>query len=130
MGEVVEVLRALADPVRWRLMELLHERGETCVCELVDALEATQSNISAHLRVLRQVGLVRSEKHGKWVFYALHTERAAEVISAVRGVLDPATAAADRPADALYQTCCSTTAPFSRAEAEAMVAGKGACGGC
>ena len=66
METPIERLKALADPVRLRLLQVLHDRGETCVCELVAELGTTQPNISTHLRLLRAAGLVDSHKVGKW----------------------------------------------------------------
>ncbi|MBI2891603.1 MAG: winged helix-turn-helix transcriptional regulator [Nitrospirae bacterium] len=68
----VEALQSLADPTRLRIVRLLADsRKELCVCELVDALESPQYNVSRHLRVLRQAGLVTERKEGRWVYYGL-----------------------------------------------------------
>lgn len=69
-----EQLKALADGNRLRIVGLLAERGEVCVCEVLAALGTTQANISSHLRVLRTTGLIRGRKVGKWVFYGLERE--------------------------------------------------------
>jgi ArsR family transcriptional regulator len=66
----VEGLRAMAEPIRWRIIELLAEE-ELCVCHLVELLEAPQSLVSHHLRALRQAGLVESEKFSYWTYYRL-----------------------------------------------------------
>ena len=65
------VLKALGDPVRLRLMSLVasHEGGEACVCDLTGAFDVTQPTISHHLRVLREAGLIGSERRGTWVYY-------------------------------------------------------------
>ncbi len=68
-GEV-EVLKAVADPCRFRILKLLKE-GELCVCEIMVALERRQSSTSHHLSVLREGGLVRERKDGKWSYYRL-----------------------------------------------------------
>jgi ArsR family transcriptional regulator len=61
---------ALADPTRLGILErLLH--GERCVCELTGALDAAQSRLSFHLRVLREAGLIRARKAGRWIYYSL-----------------------------------------------------------
>jgi ArsR family transcriptional regulator len=66
-------LRALADPMRQRIVELL--AGEQlCTCHLVAELGATQSNISNHLRVLREAGLVASEQAGRYAYHRLLPE--------------------------------------------------------
>lgn len=118
MDDLAMVLKAMGDPTRWRLLSLLHERGEMCVCELLDEVEGTQSNLSMHLRLLHNAGLVRREKVGKFVFYSLDPAVVEELLTALRAGLDPATAGADRPADAIYSVCCGPNVPLSRAEAE------------
>ena len=62
--------QAIADPTRVRILAaLLH--SELCVCELVDALEVSQSTLSSHLQVLRQTGMVSTRKEGRWIYYSL-----------------------------------------------------------
>ncbi len=68
---VAPLLKAMADPVRLRLMSLVlaHEGAEACVCDLLPAFELSQPTISHHLKVLHDVGLLDREKRGVWVFY-------------------------------------------------------------
>ena len=68
---VAPMLKALADPVRLRLMSLIasHEGGEACVCELTPAFAVSAPTISHHLRVLHQAGLVDRERRATWVYY-------------------------------------------------------------
>jgi ArsR family transcriptional regulator len=67
-------LRALADPIRRRIVELL--AGEQlCTCHLVEELGATQSNVSNHLRVLREAGLIASEQAGRYAYHRLLPDR-------------------------------------------------------
>ena len=61
---------ALSDETRLRLIALLSE-GEQCVCDLTDALQAAQSRLSFHLKVLKEAGLVTDRKDGRWVYYTL-----------------------------------------------------------
>lgn len=66
-------LRAVAEPLRWRILMLLaHE--ELCVCHLVEALDAPQSLISHHLRVLRDAGLVDTDRFRYWTYYRLRPQ--------------------------------------------------------
>lgn len=65
-------LRAVAEPLRWRILALLGQE-ELCVCHLVEALDAPQSLISHHLRVLRDAGLVESERYRYWTYYRRRT---------------------------------------------------------
>ena len=65
------LLKAIADPVRLRLMSMIlsHKGGEACVCDLNDAFDLSQPTISHHLKVLHQAGLLDREKRGTWVYY-------------------------------------------------------------
>jgi ArsR family transcriptional regulator len=73
---VAPQLKALADPVRLRLMSLVasHPGGEACVCDLNDAFDLTQPTISHHLKVLHEAGLLDREKRGVWVYYRARAE--------------------------------------------------------
>lgn len=62
--------RALGDETRLRILEQLGE-GEQCVCDLTDALAAGQSLMSFHLKTLKDAGLLRDRRQGRWVYYAL-----------------------------------------------------------
>jgi ArsR family transcriptional regulator len=85
--------KALGDPVRLRLLSLIssHEGGQVCVCDLTGAFDLTAPTISHHLKVLKDIGLVTSERRGTWVYY--RAERAAlDLLSAVLSVTEPAAA--------------------------------------
>lgn len=73
MESAVAFAKAFADPSRLRILALLRKH-ELCVCELSDALELSQSTLSTHLAVLRDSGVVRTRKDGKWIYYALTPE--------------------------------------------------------
>lgn len=77
---------ALSDASRLRLLGMLR-RGETCVCDLVDGMEAPQPAVSRHLAVLRRAGLVRARREGIWMHYAL-TEPAHGLHRALLACLD------------------------------------------
>jgi ArsR family transcriptional regulator len=70
---LAQVFKALGDPVRLRLVSMIgaHQGGEVCVCELTTAFELTQPTISHHLKVLRDAGIIDSERRGTWVYYWL-----------------------------------------------------------
>jgi len=70
---MAQVFKALGDPVRLRLVSLIgaHQGGEVCVCELTEAFDLTQPTISHHLKVLREAGIITSERRGTWVYYRL-----------------------------------------------------------
>jgi ArsR family transcriptional regulator len=67
--DISEVLKALADKNRIRILNLLHERT-LCVCELEDILDLNQSNLSRHLATLRHAGIVTTEKKSLFTYYS------------------------------------------------------------
>jgi ArsR family transcriptional regulator, arsenate/arsenite/antimonite-responsive transcriptional repressor len=73
--QVAPLLKALADPVRLRLMSLVasHPGGEACVCDLTGAFDLSQPTISHHLKVLHESGLMDRDKRGVWVYYRART---------------------------------------------------------
>jgi ArsR family transcriptional regulator len=70
------VFKALSDPIRLRLLSLIasHETGEACVCDLTPHFNVSEPTISHHLKVLRESGLVTSERRASWVYYRLVPE--------------------------------------------------------
>jgi ArsR family transcriptional regulator len=74
----IELFHALSDETRLEIIELLR-KGERCVCELTDSLDAAQSRLSFHLRVLKDAGIVRDRKDGRWVHYELDPDAFEEV---------------------------------------------------
>lgn len=68
-------LKALADPVRLRLLSEVASRpgGEACVCDISGPIRLSQSTISHHLKVLREAGLVTSDRRGTWVYYRVNS---------------------------------------------------------
>lgn len=81
------LIKALADPVRLRLLSLVasHDGGEACVCDLNDAFELSQPTISHHLKVLHDAGLLDRSKRGVWVYYAVRREALAGVATLLDG---------------------------------------------
>jgi ArsR family transcriptional regulator, arsenate/arsenite/antimonite-responsive transcriptional repressor len=76
MRELIALGQAMVDPTRVRIIAALR-RGELCVCELVDALEISQSTLSGHLQVLRRTGMVTIKKEGRWIYYSLADRKTA-----------------------------------------------------
>ena len=69
--EIAAAFKAIGHPVRLRILNLLARRKEPlCVCHIEERFALAQPTISHHLRVLRQAGLVNSERKGTWVYYA------------------------------------------------------------
>ena len=72
------VFRALCDPNRLRVLELLRS-GEKCACVLLSELNISQSTLSHHMKILVEAGVVRAWKEGKWMHYALDGEGVTQV---------------------------------------------------
>jgi ArsR family transcriptional regulator len=86
-ARAVDLFHALSDETRLEIVELLR-KGERCVCELTDSIGAAQSRLSFHLRVLRDAGIVRDRKDGRWVYYELEPD-AFEEIEVLVGAMKP-----------------------------------------
>jgi ArsR family transcriptional regulator len=79
------VAKALGDPVRLTLLDVLRRHaGKVCVCELVPLFDQSQSTISHHLKVLRDAGLVGSERQGLWAYYYVVDDRLRELAAWLR----------------------------------------------
>jgi len=82
---LLPLFKGLSDPVRLRIVHLLVQRGELCVCHLTDALALPQSTISRHLNTLKNASLVEAERRGQWVYYRMqdgsaHVDAISELI--------------------------------------------------
>ncbi|SEK32483.1 ArsR/SmtB family transcription factor [Nonomuraea pusilla] len=75
-AELATLLKAVADPVRLRLLSMIgsHPGGEACVCDLTGVFDLTAPTISHHLKVLRTAGLIDGERRGTWVYYRIIPE--------------------------------------------------------
>jgi ArsR family transcriptional regulator, arsenate/arsenite/antimonite-responsive transcriptional repressor len=91
---VAEILRVLADPTRAAIIEAL-AAGPACTCHLVADLGLAQSNVSNHLRALRQAGLVAREPHGRFTYYRLLPDTLAATSAHLAGLADRARSTAD-----------------------------------
>lgn len=81
------VIKAMAHPTRLFIVEEL-SRGERCVCELTDMIDADVSTVSKHLTVLKHAGIVRDDKRGAQVYYRLEMPCVLGFFSCVRSVLE------------------------------------------
>ena len=71
MNDLVILFKALSDETRLRIIKLL-EQGELCVCDITAALEMVQPKVSFHLSALKEAGLIKDRKSGKWIHYSLN----------------------------------------------------------
>lgn len=93
-------LRALADPLRVQIVELLAEE-QLCVCHLTDELDVAQPLVSHHLRVLREAGLVEGERWRYWTYYRLRSDVLRSLVDHLGDL-----AARAPSADAARRPCC------------------------
>jgi DNA-binding transcriptional ArsR family regulator len=84
----VRLLAALADPTRLAIVRQLADDDETCACDFTSCCDVGQPTVSHHLRVLREAGVVTSERRGQWIFYRLSPD-AAMRLRAIAGELTP-----------------------------------------
>ena len=94
-SDVVESLKALADPTRLRILELLKAKGRSCcgliarsepglcACDIERAVGLSQAAVSHHMGLLRRAGLVHAEKRGRWMYYSRHEAGIAAVADAI-----------------------------------------------
>jgi ArsR family transcriptional regulator len=78
LSRAAQLFHALSDATRLDIIEMLRD-GERCVCDLQSDLDAAQSRLSFHLRVLKEAGLVTDRKQGRWSYYAIVPDALAEV---------------------------------------------------
>lgn len=70
LARLARIFHALSDETRLALVAML-QKGERCVCDLTEAFGTGQSRLSFHLKVLREAGLVRDRRDGRWVYYSM-----------------------------------------------------------
>jgi ArsR family transcriptional regulator len=77
---MAQVAKALGDPIRMQLVDVLRKHaGKVCVCELVPLFDLSQPTVSHHLKVLRDAGIVGSERSGLWAYYYVNPDALEEV---------------------------------------------------
>ncbi len=92
LSDVVTVLKALADPTRLKIINILMD-GETCSCEFTEQLELPANLLSHHLRTLKKANLItgrRDNVDGRWIYYSLNKEALARWQQLLGEFLDPA----------------------------------------
>jgi ArsR family transcriptional regulator, arsenate/arsenite/antimonite-responsive transcriptional repressor len=104
LGTAAKLFHALSDETRLGILVQL-EAGERCVCELQDGLDAAQSRLSFHLKVLREAGLVTDRRVGRWSYYAIVPDVLATVHDLVVGFLPSSASTRARPRTVL-PACC------------------------
>lgn len=85
MEKEAKFFKALAHPLRLKIIKKL-SNGELCVCKLNEDVDFSQSNLSQHLRVLKEAGILNSKKEGMWMYYSIADSKILKVISIVEGL--------------------------------------------
>jgi len=120
--ELAAVSRALGDETRLKILNVLVERGETCVCELMETLGTTQSNVSFHLTVLKNAALITDKKIGKWMFYRIDLRALGRQVVKLRELFNDRRLGTARPMTGIFALCCREEAmPLSRSHARRTV---------
>jgi ArsR family transcriptional regulator len=86
MRNLVKVFRALSDETRLRILKVLMER-ECCVCEVMQALDISQSRASRNLGILEDAGFVKSRRDGLWIVYSINKQAMNSYVAALIEVL-------------------------------------------
>lgn|SRR5690554_1511495 len=84
-SEYVPVFKAISDETRLKIIDLLSSQ-KLCACDLLEQFSISQSTLSYHMRILSDSGLVRGEKEGSWVRYALNRQRSDEVMAFLKEI--------------------------------------------
>jgi len=92
-SEMAAKFKALSDPVRLHLLSLVasHAGGEACVCDITPGIGVSQPTVSHHLKVLREAGLLTSQRRASWVYYAVVPETLMALSALLRTGVDAAT---------------------------------------
>ncbi|MBU3208956.1 metalloregulator ArsR/SmtB family transcription factor [Clostridium algidicarnis] len=80
MENEVKILKALAHPIRLKIVKKL-SLGELCVCKLNEDVEFSQSNLSQHLKILKEANILKSEKRGMWIHYSIADYKVLDILS-------------------------------------------------
>jgi ArsR family transcriptional regulator len=87
-ARAARLFHALSDETRLSILECLRS-CERCVCEITDHLDAAQSRLSFHLRVLKEAGLVTDRREGRWMYYTVNTEALAQAAELAQALATP-----------------------------------------
>jgi ArsR family transcriptional regulator len=74
LENLVKILKAISDESRLRILSMLKEKQNLCVCEIREIIGLSQPAISSHLRILENAGLINNSKDGKWINYRLNSD--------------------------------------------------------
>lgn len=82
----VKLLKALAHPIRLQIVKRLVNNGESCVCDLNRCVDFSQSNLSQHLKILRDANVVSTRKNGQWMMYQVSENYIHDILHALDAI--------------------------------------------
>ncbi|MGM0548907.1 MAG: ArsR/SmtB family transcription factor [Bacillota bacterium] len=85
--KIIKILKAIADQNRLEMLKLLSSE-QLCSCHFVDILEISQPNVSHHLKILKEAGLIKASKRGRWIDYSLNKENIKLVKKEIDNILE------------------------------------------
>lgn len=86
-NKIIKILKAIADQNRLKMLELL-SCDNLCSCHFVDILEISQPNVSHHLKILKEAGLIQATKRGRWIDYSLKKENLKLIKKEIDNILE------------------------------------------
>lgn len=87
MKQAVKIFKALSNATRIRMIKLLERSGELCVCEILKALDISQTRASRNLNILKDAGLVKDRRVGMWVHYYVNRDKCEKCCADMFGVV-------------------------------------------
>ncbi len=88
MRQLIKVFKTLSDETKVRILKILQERDELCVCEIMQALNISQSRASRNLGILKDAGFVTDRRNGLWVYYSISKEKINEYHQAMNELME------------------------------------------
>jgi len=88
MYQLIKVLKSLADETRLRILKILRERDELCVCEIMQALDISQTRASRNLGILKDAGFVKDRREGLWIYYSINKKKVNEYHQPLNVLID------------------------------------------
>jgi len=87
MENQVKIFKALAHPIRLKIITKLVQ-GELCVCKLNEDVDFSQSNLSQHLRILKEANILNARKDGMWIYYSIKNNKILEFLNIAKSMND------------------------------------------
>ncbi|WP_461614515.1 ArsR/SmtB family transcription factor [Clostridium sp. Marseille-QA1073] len=85
MENQVKIFKALAHPIRLKIITKLVQ-GELCVCKLNEDVDFSQSNLSQHLRILKEANILNARKDGMWIYYSIKNNKILDILNIAKSM--------------------------------------------